>query len=36
VYVLDDNKKIIAKKIPVEKLEEFLANYEKRHKTGRM
>lgn len=29
LYVLDDKKKIIAKKIPAEKLEEFLVNYEK-------
>lgn len=36
VYVLDDRKKIIAKKIPVDKLEEFLANYEKRQKAGRL
>ena len=36
VYILDDRKKIIAKKIPVDKLEEFLANYEKRHKNGRL
>lgn len=38
VYVLDEKKKIIAKKIPVDKLEEFLANYEKHHsaKTGEL
>lgn len=36
LYVLDEKKKIIAKKIPVEKLEEFLANYEKHHKTGQL
>lgn len=36
VYVLDEKKKIIAKKIPVDKLEEFLANYEKRHKNGQL
>lgn len=29
LYVLDERKKIIAKKIPAEKLEEFLVNYEK-------
>lgn len=29
LYVIDDKKKIIAKKIPIEKLEEFIANYEK-------
>lgn len=29
LYILDERKKIIAKKIPVEKLEEFLTNYEK-------
>jgi thiol-disulfide isomerase/thioredoxin len=36
VYVLDEEKKIIAKKISAEKLEEFLGNYEKHHisKTG--
>lgn len=36
VYVLDEKKKIIAKKIPVEKLEEFLANYEKHHGNGQL
>lgn len=36
LYVLDEKKKIIAKKIPVDKLEEFLANYEKHHKTGQL
>lgn len=36
VYVLDDKKKIIAKKIPVEKIEEFLAHYEKRQKAGQL
>lgn len=29
LYVLDDKKKIIGKKIPVEKLGEFITNYEK-------
>ena len=29
LYVIDDRKKIIAKKIPIEKLEEFFTNYEK-------
>lgn len=29
IYILDERKKIIAKKIPAEKLEEFLTNYEK-------
>lgn len=29
LYILDQNKKIIAKKPPVEKLEEFFKNYEK-------
>jgi peroxiredoxin len=29
LYVLDDKKKIIGKKIPVENLENFLINYEK-------
>ncbi|HWA36181.1 MAG TPA: hypothetical protein VG737_18700, partial [Cyclobacteriaceae bacterium] len=29
LYVLDDKKKIIAKGIPAEKLEEFFVNYEK-------
>jgi thiol-disulfide isomerase/thioredoxin len=28
LYILDEKKKIIAKKIPVEKIEEFLINYE--------
>lgn len=31
IYVLDDKKKIIAKKLPAEKLEEFFTNYEKYH-----
>jgi peroxiredoxin len=31
VYVLDRQKKIIAKKPPIEKLEDFLTNYEKFH-----
>jgi peroxiredoxin len=29
LYILDRDKKVIARKLPVEKLEEFLANYEK-------
>ena len=29
LYILDEKKKIIAKKIPIEKLEEFFTNYEK-------
>lgn len=29
LYILDQNKKIIAKKLPVNKIEEFLTNYEK-------
>jgi peroxiredoxin len=29
VYVLDDKKKIIARKIPVDKIDDFLTNYEK-------
>jgi hypothetical protein len=33
LFVLDDKKKIIAKKLPVEKLEEFFVNYEKFQKT---
>jgi thiol-disulfide isomerase/thioredoxin len=32
LYVLDKNKKIIAKRIDVEKLEDFLRNYEKMNK----
>ncbi|MEL7001147.1 MAG: redoxin domain-containing protein [Bacteroidota bacterium] len=32
LYVLDEKKKIIAKKIPAERLEEFLARYEKYNK----
>lgn len=32
LYILDQNKKIIAKKIPVDKLEDFLMNYEKLQK----
>ncbi|MFN3840336.1 MAG: thioredoxin-like domain-containing protein [Cyclobacteriaceae bacterium] len=36
LYILDDKKKIIGKKIPIEKLEDFLTNYEhfKNRKTG--
>ena len=33
LYVIDDKKMIIGKKIPVEKLDEFLTQYEKFHKT---
>lgn len=33
LYVLDEKKKIIAKKIPIEKMEEFFINYEKFHKS---
>ncbi|MDH4295709.1 MAG: thioredoxin family protein, partial [Cyclobacteriaceae bacterium] len=29
LYVLDEKKKIIAKKVPAEKLDEFLTQYEK-------
>jgi thiol-disulfide isomerase/thioredoxin len=29
VYVLDEKKKVIARKLPVEKLDDFLSNYEK-------
>jgi len=29
LYVIDDKKKIIAKKVPAEKLEDFFAQYEK-------
>ncbi len=29
VYILDDKKKVIARKIPVDKIDEFLNNYEK-------
>ncbi|HTJ49768.1 MAG TPA: thioredoxin-like domain-containing protein [Cyclobacteriaceae bacterium] len=32
LYVLDDKKKIIGKKVPIEKLGDFLTNYEKYHK----
>jgi hypothetical protein len=31
LFILDDKKKIIAKKIPAEKLEEFFTNYERFH-----
>jgi peroxiredoxin len=34
LYVIDDRKKIIAKKIPIERLEEFLTNYDKVQKKG--
>ena len=33
LYMIDDKKKIIAKKVPAEKLEEFFAQYEKFQKT---
>ena len=33
LYILDSKKKIIAKKPPIDKLEEFLTNYEKFHKS---
>jgi thiol-disulfide isomerase/thioredoxin len=33
LYVIDDKKKIIAKKVPAEKLEDFLVQYEKFQKT---
>jgi len=29
IYILDDKRKVIARKLPVEKLDEFLSNYEK-------
>ncbi|HMI65673.1 MAG TPA: hypothetical protein VK517_06550, partial [Cyclobacteriaceae bacterium] len=29
IYILDEKKKVIARKLPVEKLDEFLSNYEK-------
>jgi hypothetical protein len=32
LFVIDDKKKIIAKKIPAEKLEDFFNQYEKYHK----
>jgi len=32
LYVIDEKKMIIGKKIPVEKLDEFLTQYEKFHK----
>ncbi|NJM26250.1 MAG: redoxin domain-containing protein [Bacteroidia bacterium] len=35
LYIIDEKRKIIAKKLPVEKLEEFFTNYEKfMHKKG--
>jgi hypothetical protein len=36
IYILDERKKIIAKKLPAERLEEFLINFEKfaRRKEG--
>lgn len=33
LYILDDKKKIIAKKIPIEKMEEFFVNFEKFQKS---
>lgn len=37
LYILDEKKTIIAKKIPAEKLEEFLSNYEKfHHQSGQL
>jgi peroxiredoxin len=33
LYVIDDKRKIIAKKLAVDKLEEFFTNYEKFHRT---
>jgi hypothetical protein len=32
LYVLDEKKKIIAKKVPAEKLDDFLTQYERFHK----
>jgi peroxiredoxin len=34
LYVIDDKKKIIAKKVPADKLEDFFAQYEKFQKTN--
>lgn len=34
IYIIDEKKKIIAKKPPIEKLEEFFTNYEKFKKKG--
>jgi hypothetical protein len=34
LFVIDNKKKIIAKKIPAEKLEDFFIQYEKYHKPG--
>jgi peroxiredoxin len=34
LFVIDNKKKIIAKKIPAEKLEDFFTQYEKYHKTS--
>lgn len=34
VYILDKDKKIIARKIPVEQIGEFLENYDRFHKKG--
>jgi hypothetical protein len=31
IYILDEKKKIIGKKLPAEKLEDFFINYEKHH-----
>ena len=33
LYILDENKKVIARKLPTEKLNEFLTNYEKFQKS---
>jgi hypothetical protein len=32
LFIMDEKKKIIAKKIPIERLEEFFTNYEKLQK----
>ena len=29
IYILDEQKKVIARKLPTEKLDDFLTNYEK-------
>lgn len=34
LFIIDDKKKIIAKKIPAEKLEDFFQQYERYHKSG--
>jgi hypothetical protein len=33
LYIIDDQKKIIAKKVPADKVEDFLIQYEKFQKT---